>query len=211
MDNAFSIENIINDFTEYIQKQHPVSSAKLPNIDLYMDQVTTFMEEHLDHCKRFADDKILTKTMINNYAKNHLLPPPDKKKYSKDHMLFLVFIYYFKNILSISDIQTLLTPMTERYFKNDSGKDMTWLYNEIMAKEPLQSERVATEISQLSEDAKTFFGDAPAEEQEYLQLLSIIALLSYDVYQKKQLIEKLIDSYPFPEPMNAKKEKNKKK
>ena len=207
----FSIENTINEFTEYIQKQHPVAASKMPNIDLYMDQVTTFMEEHLEHCKRYPEDKILTKTMINNYAKNHLLPPPDKKKYSKDHMLFLVFIYYFKNILSISDIQTLLTPMTERYFKNDSGKDMTWLYNEIMAKEPLQSERVATEISQLSEDAKTFFSDAPVEEQEYLQLLSIIALLSYDVYQKKQLIEKLIDSYPFPEPMNAKKEKNKKK
>ena len=176
-----------------------------------MDQVTTFMEEHLEHCKRYPDDKILTKTMINNYAKNHLLPPPDKKKYSKDHMLFLVFIYYFKNILSISDIQTLLGPMTQRYFKNDSGKDMTWLYNEIMSKEPRQSERVAAEITQLSEDAKTFFSDAPEEEQEYLQLISIIALLSYDVYQKKQLIEKLIDSYPLPEPMHPKKEKSKKK
>ena len=210
MENGFSIEKIINDFTAYIQKQHPVSSSELPNIDLYMDQVTTFMEEHLEHCKRYPDDKILTKTMINNYAKNRLLPPPDKKKYSKDHMLFLVFIYYFKNILSISDIQTLLGPMTERYFKNDSGKDMTWLYNEIMDKEPAQSQRVAEDISQLAENAKSFFNDAPADEQEYLQLLSIIALLSYDVYQKKQLIEKLIDSYPFPEPANLKKEKTKK-
>ena len=157
MENAFSIENIINDFTAYIQKQHPVDSSTLPNIDLYMDQVTTFMEDHLEHCKRYPDDKILTKTMINNYAKNHLLPPPDKKKYSKDHMLFLVFIYYFKNILSISDIQTLLGPMTERYFKNDSGKDMIWLYNQIMDKEPAQSMRVAEDIRQLSENAKTFF------------------------------------------------------
>ena len=80
-----------------------------------------------------------------------------------------------------------------------------------MEKEPAQAERVAAEIEMLSNDAKTFFDDVPAEQQEYLQLLSIIALLSYDVYQKKQLIEKLIDSYPFPEPMNAKKEKSKKK
>ena len=182
MENGFSIENIINDFTSYIQQQHPVSTSVMPNIDLYMDQVTTFMEEHLEHCKRYPDDKILTKTMINNYAKNRLLPPPDKKKYSKDHMIFLVFIYYFKNILSISDIQTLLAPMTEHFFKNDSGKDLSWLYNRIMEKEP-------------------------AEEREYLQLLSIITLLSYDVYQKKQLIEKLIDSYPFPEPEHSKKKK----
>ena len=64
----FSIENTINEFTEYIQKQHPVAASKMPNIDLYMDQVTTFMEEHLEHCKRYPEDKILTKTMINNYA-----------------------------------------------------------------------------------------------------------------------------------------------
>ncbi len=207
MENSFSIEDIINDFTKYIQHQHPVSASEMPNIDLYMDQVTTFMEDHLEHCKRYPDDKILTKTMINNYAKNRLLPPPDKKKYSKDHMLFLVFIYYFKNILSIRDIQTLLGPMTERYFKNESGKDMTWLYNQIMDKEPAQSKHVAEEIQQLSENAKTFYEDEPADEQEYLQLLTIIALLSYDVYQKKQLIEKLIDSYPFPDPASSKKKK----
>lgn len=205
----FSIENIINEFTEYIQKQHPVSVVEMPNIDLYMDQVTTFMEDHLEHCKRFPEDKILTKTMINNYAKNRLLPPPDKKKYSKDHMLFLVFIYYFKNILSISDIQTLLGPMTTHYFQNTSGKDISWLYNEIMDKEPEQSHRVASDIRQLSENVKTYFTDEPEDEQEYLQLLSIIALLSYDVYQKKQLIEKLIDSYPFPETEHSKKKTKK--
>lgn len=205
----FSIENIINEFTEYIQKQHPVSASEMPNIDLYMDQVTTFMEDHLEHCKRFPEDKILTKTMINNYAKNRLLPPPDKKKYSKDHMLFLVFIYYFKNILSISDIQTLLGPMTTHYFQNTSGKDISWLYNQIMDKEPAQSHRVASDIRQLCENVKTYFTDEPEEDQEYLQLLSIIALLSYDVYQKKQLIEKLIDSYPFPDNEHSKKKSKK--
>ena len=76
-----------------------------------MDQVTTFMEENLASTKRHEDDKILTKTMINNYAKNKLLPPPEKKRYSREHLLMLIFIYYFKNILSISDIQTLLGPM----------------------------------------------------------------------------------------------------
>ncbi len=205
----FSIENTINEFTEYIQKQHPVAASKMPNIDLYMDQVTTFMEEHLEHCKRYPEDKILTKTMINNYAKNHLLPPPDKKKYSKDHMLFLVFIYYFKNILSISDIQTLLGPMTSSYFKNESGKDIAWLYNQIMDKEPEQSRRVASDIQHLSDQVKDYYTSEPEDEQEYLQLLTIIALLSYDVYQKKQLIEKLIDSYPFPENDHSKKKSKK--
>ena len=58
----------------------------IPDIELYMDQVTTFMEEHLQSSKRYPDDKIPPKTLINNYAKNHLLPAPDKKKYSKEHL-----------------------------------------------------------------------------------------------------------------------------
>ena len=62
------------------------------------------MDEQLEACKRYEDDKILTKTMINNYAKNNLLPAPEKKKYSKEHVLTLLFIYYFKNLLSINDI-----------------------------------------------------------------------------------------------------------
>ena len=67
----------------------------LPNIELYMDQVTTFLEEQLKNTKRFEDDKIFTKTMINNYAKNNLLPAPNKKKYSKEHILLLIFNNFY--------------------------------------------------------------------------------------------------------------------
>ncbi len=97
-----------------------------------MDQVTTFMDEQLEACKRYEDDKILTKTMINNYAKNNLLPAPEKKKYSKEHVLTLLFIYYFKNILSISDIQALLNPLTDHYFGNKDGFNMEDIYNEVL-------------------------------------------------------------------------------
>ena len=77
-----------------------IKPQDLPNIDLYMDQVTTFMDQHLESTKRYSEDKLLTKTMINNYTKNDLLPSPVKKKYSKEHLLILIFIYHFKNILT---------------------------------------------------------------------------------------------------------------
>ena len=80
-----------------------IKPGDVPNINLYMDQVTTFMYEHLHDTKRTTDDKVLTKTMINNYAKNNLLPSPVKKKYSKEHIYILTFIYYFKNFLSINE------------------------------------------------------------------------------------------------------------
>ena len=80
----------------YLDSVTRINPSDIPAIDLYMDQVTTFMDTHLSASKRFGEDKILTKTMINNYAKNNLLPPPEKKKYSKNHILLLIFIYYFK-------------------------------------------------------------------------------------------------------------------
>ena len=110
-------KDMINSILESVSRIDYIKPEDIPNIDLYMDQVTTFMEEQLVSSKRYTDDKILTKTMINNYAKNKLLPPPEKKRYSKEHVLMLIFIYYFKNILSINDIQTLLTPIAQKYFK----------------------------------------------------------------------------------------------
>ena len=79
-----------------------------------------FLEEQLKNTKRFEEDKIFTKTMINNYTKNHLLPPSNKKKYSRNHMILLIYIYYLKNFLSISDIKNLLDPLNEHFDDQDS-------------------------------------------------------------------------------------------
>ena len=77
----------LNDILDRLGTISYIKLEKIPEIDLYMDQVTSFMEEHLRKAKRNPEDKALTKTMINNYAKNNLLPPPVKKKYSKEHLI----------------------------------------------------------------------------------------------------------------------------
>ena len=61
----------------------------LPSIDLYLDQVLSLLDEYLGEYLELDGKKVMTKTMINNYAKNDLLPPPVKKKYSKEHMYLL--------------------------------------------------------------------------------------------------------------------------
>ena len=151
-----------------------------------MDQITTFMDEHLATTKRYEDDKILTKTMINNYAKNNLLPPPEKKKYSKDHLLILTFIYYYKNILSINDIQTLLAPLKEMYFKKDRTPDLGTIYERIFNMEISQSEPILDDIQTKLNAAKDIFPDTEGDEKELLTFFSFICLLSYDIYIKKQ-------------------------
>ena len=97
-------DDLLKSILDSLSRIEHIQSDDIPNIDLYMDQVTTFMDQHLRATTRYPDeDKILTKTMINNYSKNALLPPSDKKKYSKDHIILLIYIYYLKNFLSISD------------------------------------------------------------------------------------------------------------
>lgn len=166
----------------------------IPNIDLYMDQVTTFMDSRLRGSARNpGDDKILTKTMINNYAKNNLIPSPIKKKYSKEHILLLIFIYYYKSILSITDIQTLLTPITENFFSKDKNFDLEDIYREVFSMEKEMVEDMKQDVIQKFKRAEDTFSDAPEKNQEFLKKFSFICLLSFDVYVKKLLIEKMID------------------
>lgn len=183
-----------------------IRPSAIPDIDLYMDQITTFMDEHLSSTKRYAEDKILTKTMINNYAKNNLLPPPEKKKYSKDHLLILTFIYYYKNILSINDIQTLLAPIKAAYFKSDKSPDLSAVYEAIFKMETSQTEAVMDDIKDKLKTASGVFPELCGEENDLLTFFSFICLLSYDIYIKKQLVEKLIDK--MDEAMNSEKEKS---
>ncbi len=164
----------------------------IPNIDLYMDQVTTFMDEQLSACKRFDDDKILTKTMINNYTKGRILPPPDKKKYSREHMLLLIFIYYFKSILPISDMKKLLNPISDKYFGKDTI-NMEFIYEEVFDEVRGIFHILAKDIDNKFKKSEESFMDVPEEEREMLQHFSLICMLSFEIYVKELLINKLID------------------
>src|SRR5699024_9116354 len=187
--------DLLNSILDSLSRIDYIHPGEIPNIDLYMDQVTTFMETQLSSTKRYEQDKILTKTMINNYAKNHLLPAPVKKKYSKEHLLVLIFIYYFKNLLSIHDIELLLKPLTEKYFQTSEDFDLSAVYKEVCQLEKSRITSVQEDIKNLWEESSRTYQDAPKEDQEYLQLFAFICSLSFDVYIKKTIIEKLIDSF----------------
>ncbi|MDO4321784.1 MAG: DUF1836 domain-containing protein [Lachnospiraceae bacterium] len=170
--------------------------SDIPDIDLYMDQVTHFMEEHLKSSKRYENDKILTKTMINNYAKNKLLPPPEKKRYTKEHMLVLIFIYYFKGFLPLSDIQAILKPVTEHFFNARQDYNIQDIYSEIYNLGKDQISETIRDIMDNYHCAANSFKDCPEENREFMQLFSFICMLSFDIYLKKEVIEKMIDSLP---------------
>ena len=191
-----------------LAKLNYIKPGEVPNIDLYMDQVTTFMDEHLSDCKRREDDKILTKTMINNYAKNDLLPPPEKKKYSKEHVLTLIFIYYFKSILSISDIQSILNPITDRYFgKGSSEMSLEDIYKEVFGLEHQETLNIMKDLAKKFNTSMKTFEGMEGEDAELLRTFSFICMLSYDVYLKKTIIERIVDQMLHEEKDPSKKEK----
>ena len=190
-----------------------IRPEEIPDIHLYMDQVTTFMDEHLKESKRFQDDKMLTKTMINNYTKNNLLPSPIKKKYSKEHMLLLIFIYYFKNILTINDIQNIFGPLTERFYGEEKEISLEEVYKEVFSFEQDQVDTLTRDVIRKFKNAERSFDSVKNEEdREFLITFTFICLLSFDVYVKKMMIEKLIDNHlseRFPS-KNGKTTENKK-
>lgn len=188
--NEVYIQKIMND----LKKLDYIKPDEIPGIDLYMDQVTTFMDEHLKMCKRFEDDKMLTKTMINNYTKNDLLPSPNKKKYSKEHMLLLIFIYYFKSFLSISDIQTILKPLTERFYDKDNEIGLEDIYKEVFSFEEDQVESLTKDVIRKYAKANSSFENVEDEDdRQFLNTFTCICMLSFDVYVKKMIIERIID------------------
>jgi DNA-binding transcriptional MerR regulator len=171
-----------------------ITPETVPDIDLYMDQITTFMDTHLASCKRYPDDKILTKTMINNYTKNDLIPPPVRKKYSKEHVLLLIFVYYMKDFLSISDIKTLIDPLKDSFFqRTDEGITMHEIYQRISGLEKAQINPIIEDLNENLSTALDAFADVDEDDRDYLQTFAFICLLSIDVYVKKQLIEHLAD------------------
>ena len=145
---TISTEDLLNSILESLDRIDYIKPEDIPNIDLYMDQVTTLMDSKLKNSTRNPEeDKILTKTMINNYAKNNLLPPPVKKKYS----------------------------------------------NEVFSLEKEQVEVMKKDLVEKFKKAGDTFQEAEEEERQFLQFFSFICMLSFDVYVKKLLIEKLLD------------------
>lgn len=196
---------------ENLEATNYIGPNDIPNIDLYMDQVTKFLDEHLEQSKRYDDDKLLTKTMINNYTKSNLLPSPVKKKYSKDHMYLLVFIYYLKSFLSINDVQHIVGPMKDMFFGEDASVGLEEIYRKIFEMETTVSKDLSKDVMKKFDRSKRIFTDVEGEkEQEFLSIFSFISMLSFDVYLKKQMIEQIIDDLLDPtQPAKADREEKK--
>ncbi|WP_252243768.1 MULTISPECIES: DUF1836 domain-containing protein [unclassified Clostridium] len=119
-------KDILN-IMENLNLDKKINLEDIPELDLYMDQVIQLFENKLSVLKRKEEDKVLTKTMINNYAKAKLLMSIKNKKYSKEHLILMSLIYDLKGALSINDIKLTLDNIVKKY-ENNEEYDLRSLY-----------------------------------------------------------------------------------
>lgn len=189
-------DDLLNSIKDSFSRMTYIKSDEIPGIDLYMDQVTTFLDERLKSSARNAEEaeKLMTKTMINNYAKNEVIPAPVKKKYTKDHMFLLIMVYYYKSFLQINDIKELMDPITDNLFGNSGEFGMHEVYDEVFSGMRAMINEVYDDVLKKYDAADKSFEDAPEELKDYLKTFQFVCKLGSDVFVKKLLIEKVIDS-----------------
>ena len=191
--------NTFNEMVENIAAQvrssNIIEIEDIPNIDLYMDQVTTFMDKCLAQYKRYDDDKVLTKTMINNYTKAKIFPAPVKKKYSRTHLMLLIMIYHLKSILSIKDIGILFQSALSEQNKLKHERMIESIYSGFVS---LQKQTIIY-LAGAAEGRpdESFYGKEAIltyDDDETKRIMMTLAL-AIRANTEKQLAEKVLDLY----------------
>lgn len=191
--NYDELEKILKELSSFEQ----LKLYSIPDIDLYMDQVTTFVEDKLGYLKRNEEDNALTKTMINNYTKAGILMPPNKKKYSKQNMILIILTYYLKQVLSINDIQRLFSPIVESINSGENhDKDLENIYNDFLNIEKSEVDEFVKDFHsklKLKYESDT---DGNKEKDDGINnLIVIVIMLIIKSNTEKRMAEKIIDKF----------------
>ncbi|WP_338752236.1 DUF1836 domain-containing protein [Bacillus sp. FJAT-52991] len=177
----------INEIIMKLGLDNQVTLEDIPNIDLYMDQVIQLFENTFSDSKRNEEEKVLTKTMINNYAKGKLFFPIKQKKYSKEHILLISLIYQLKGALSINDIKQTLEGINEKVVDEEMNLDSFYNSYLHLANQNVErfKENVQTQVKEVKEEMQ---GTDPDLEQA-LMIASLVHMSN--LYRKAA--ERLVD------------------
>ena len=176
-----------------LNSNQKIKLEDIPDLDLYMDQVIQLFENNLSGTKRNDDDKVLTKTMINNYAKAKLLMSIKNKKYTKEHLILMSLIYELKGGLSINDIKYLLTNIVSKYENNDEY-DLRKLYELFLEINNYDCEEFRKSVENKVDVLKEKFKDNSVDEDYDEKFLLISSMISMSNMYRR-MGEALIDEY----------------
>lgn len=189
----FDKDELLNILSE-LNLEEDIELFDIPQLDLYMDQVIQLFENNLTNSKRSDSDKLLTKTMINNYSKDKLLMPVKNKKYTKNHVILMILIYNLKQSLSIGDIKSLFNSLVLNLQDEKSSKiDLPQLYNKFLQLKKYQNLHEEVYIDNMVNKVEEAFEGEYSKEHEKL-ILAVLALINSANIQRR-IAEKVIDKY----------------
>jgi hypothetical protein len=190
MNGVFTMENI-NRIIERLDLDTSLELTEIPNIDLYMDQVIQLFENKYSESKRNDEEKVLTKTMINNYAKGKLIFPIQNKKYSKEHLILMSLIYQLKGALSINDIKVTLDGMNKRIIKEEI--DLDSFYTSYLKLTSQNVDDFKKDIDSRMKDVNEEITANQEESSAYLEQVLMISSLVHMSNLYRRVAEKLVD------------------
>ncbi|CQR46001.1 hypothetical protein BN1058_00244 [Paraliobacillus sp. PM-2] len=184
----------MDDLTKLMEKMALNSQVRLediPTIDLYMDQVTQLFENTYHASKRNENDKVLTKTMINNYAKGKLLFPIKNKKYSKEHIMLIQLIYQLKGALSINDVRIVLEKLNRKIDTNQL--ELEPIYQHYIQMQDEQIETFNDAVTTLYEDVQAVLGELEISDKDYMEQLLLVTSFINMSNMYRKLAERIVD------------------
>jgi DNA-binding transcriptional MerR regulator len=184
------MENI-KQIMEQLSLDTSLTLEEIPKIDLYMDQVIQLFENKFAETKRNDDEKILTKTMINNYAKGKLIFPIHNKKYSREHLMLISLIYQLKGALSINDINIMLHGINKRVVKEDI--DLDSYYTSYLNLSRKNVDEFKEDIQARIQDVNEEISEIKEGHSEYLEQVLMISSLVHMSNLYRRVAEKLVD------------------
>lgn len=198
-------------YEEYVKKtieefieNGAMSKSDFPEMELYMDQAAGFMDKKLEIYKVGSKENVITKTMIGNYVKNKMLPRPNNKKYNKDHLIFLTFIYYLKNTFQMDEIEKLMKPIVDNYNSEFEEKiDLSMIYDKVgKIQEQDRADLLQNTMDSIA-DIKSKLNKSDVVDDDILEMFMLIVNLSMKADFERFLAQKLLHEY-FAKPKKKK-------
>ena len=194
---------------EKLKKAGLITTSDLPEMNLYIDQVSTVFQKYLDQLDGNLADKYVTKPMINNYAKRGLIARPDGKRYTKDHMIMIAMVIYLRSIFKMEDISKIMKPLIDG-FRSEYDDTIRPEVVFSLAQEATENSRneFFKGIDESVSVIKNSIEDTDLAGDQRMEVLVLILTLAMRAEMEKYLADRLMKVY-FEEPEKDLKDRSK--
>ena len=189
-------KNEVEGIAREMSRAPQLQPEEIPDLEIYMDQLTTYLDKRLSFYSREAEAPFITRSMVNNYSKARLLPPPVSKRYSRIHMMVLSLICQLKRLFTIQDLGRLLAPVSQE--KQTEGLYRLFLeaQREVFARTP--------------EITKELLAPRDGEGDGLEEKSALVVQLAVRAQRDLLLAERILDTMETPAEQERREKKRKK-